>query len=142
MRKCSYCGTEYGDDVLICERDQNPLTPTPEPDAQAGNPLKVILIIVGVIGVVVGGRFIYEYQVIRPRMLESQAISCGANLKAIEGAKAVWMLENRKTDRDEPPPSALFGPGTTMESLPQCHGGGTYRIGTCGEPPSCSVHSR
>jgi hypothetical protein len=64
---------------------------------------------------------------------------CINNLKAIEGAKNTWALQNKKTDDDIPTDSDLFGVGRYMQSKPNCPAGGIYTIGRVGEKPRCSI---
>ena len=61
------------------------------------------------------------------------------NLRAIEGAKATWALENRKTTNDIPTDADLFGPESYIRDKPRCPAGGVYTLGKAGEKPKCSV---
>jgi hypothetical protein len=73
----------------------------------------------------------------RPR---SQCLAaCVMNLRAIEGAKATWALENRKTTNDVPTDADLFGADRYIRDKPQCPRNGTYTLGKVGEKPTCSV---
>jgi hypothetical protein len=67
-------------------------------------------------------------------------ICCVSNLKQIQSAKEMWMLEQRKTTNDVPPDSDLFGgPPAFMFEKPTCPSAGTYTIGKVGEKAKCSV---
>lgn len=94
-----------------------------------------IMIVVTIIGVLAA--------VAVPNLLKARRASaktaCIANLKAIEGAKAVWALENKKGDADVPSDGDLFGPDKTISRKPDCPGGGTYDIKAVGEKPTCSM---
>jgi prepilin-type N-terminal cleavage/methylation domain-containing protein len=68
----------------------------------------------------------------------SAATACVANLKALEGAKAFWALENKKSDSDVPGDGDLFGSDKAISRKPDCPGGGVYVIGSVGEKPTCS----
>jgi hypothetical protein len=61
------------------------------------------------------------------------------NRRAIEGAKATWALENRKTTNDVPTDSDLFGRDRYIRKKPQCPKKGVYTLGRVGENPKCSV---
>jgi hypothetical protein len=64
---------------------------------------------------------------------------CIAKLRNIDGAKATWALENKKTDADIPTDADLFGPTAYMRQKPQCPQGGVYTIARVGDRPTCSV---
>jgi prepilin-type N-terminal cleavage/methylation domain-containing protein len=65
--------------------------------------------------------------------------ACISTLKAIEGAKAQWALENKKGDGDVPSDTDLFGADKYIEKVPQCPGGGTYSLNAVRDKPTCSV---
>ncbi len=94
-----------------------------------------IMIVVAIIGVLAA--------VAIPNLIKARKSSakqaCIANLKAIEGAKAVWALENRKNDADVPSDGDLFGGDKTISRKPECPGGGTYDIRAVAEKPTCTV---
>jgi prepilin-type N-terminal cleavage/methylation domain-containing protein len=94
-----------------------------------------IMIVVAIIGVLAA--------VAIPNLIKARKSSakqaCIGNLKAIEGAKAVWALENKKNDADVPSDSDLFGADKTISRKPECPGGGTYDIRSVAERPTCSV---
>jgi prepilin-type N-terminal cleavage/methylation domain-containing protein len=94
-----------------------------------------IMIVVAIIGVLAA--------VAIPNLLKARKSSaktaCIANLKSIEGAKAVWALENRKGDADVPSDSDIFGADKTISKKPDCPGGGTYDIRSVGEKPTCTI---
>ena len=94
-----------------------------------------IMIVVAIIGVLAA--------VAIPNLLKARKSSakqaCIGNLKAIDGAKAVWALENRKSDTDVPGDGDLFGPDRTISRKPECPGGGTYDIKAVAERPTCTA---
>jgi prepilin-type N-terminal cleavage/methylation domain-containing protein len=94
-----------------------------------------IMIVVAIIGVLAA--------VAIPNLLKARKSSaktaCIANLKSIEGAKAVWALENRKGDADVPSDGDIFGSDKTISKKPDCPGGGTYDIRSVGEKPTCTI---
>jgi len=65
--------------------------------------------------------------------------ACIANLKTIEGAKAIWALEMKKNDADVPTDADLFGPNNNIKDKPSCPAGGTYDIKPVSEKPTCTV---
>src|SRR5262245_3179232 len=58
----------------------------------------------------------------------SQTNACIANLKQIEGAKATWALEAKKSNTDTPTDTDLFGTDKYIRQKPVCPGGGTYAL--------------
>ena len=93
------------------------------------------MIVVAIIGVLAA--------VAIPNLIKARKSSakqaCIANLKALEGAKAVWALENRKNDADVPGDGDLFGTEKTISRKPECPGGGTYDIRAVADKPTCTV---
>ena len=65
--------------------------------------------------------------------------ACIANLKSIEGAKAIWALENKRGDADVPGDGDLFGSDKSIQKKPDCPGGGTYDIRSVAEKPTCTA---
>jgi len=58
----------------------------------------------------------------------SQKTACIANLKQIEGAKATWAMETRKSSSATPVASDLFGATLYIREQPGCPGSGTYAL--------------
>lgn len=69
----------------------------------------------------------------------SQRAACVANLRTIDGAKATWSLEQRKTNTDVPTDADLFGPTTYIREKPSCPAGGAYSINQVDAKPTCSI---
>ena len=65
--------------------------------------------------------------------------SCIADLKSIDGAKAVWALEQHKTPTDVPIDSDLFGYNSYIREKPVCLDGGKHILGSVGQKPHCSI---
>jgi len=67
--------------------------------------------------------------------------ACINNLRLFDSAKQQWALENRKQTTDTPTLDNLrpyLGRGPNGE-MPTCPSGGSYTVGTVGEPPKCSI---
>jgi prepilin-type N-terminal cleavage/methylation domain-containing protein len=71
----------------------------------------------------------------------SQKSACIANLKQIDGAKATWALENKKTSADTPTTAMLYGATNYIRSEPFCPGGGTYTINAVDTKPQCTLET-
>src|SRR5204862_1626858 len=69
----------------------------------------------------------------------SQKSACIANLKQIEGAKATWALETKKTSADSPADDDLFGSTVYSREKPGCAASGTYEIGKEGSKSTCTM---
>ncbi len=78
-----------------------------------------------------------------PRVAESRQATrndnCVANLKAIQAAKTAWEVEFKKQPTDTPRDSDLFGPHKYLRQKPTCPDGGTYRLNSVAEKPTCSI---
>ena len=71
----------------------------------------------------------------------SQTNACIANLKQIEGAKATWALEQKKSNTAQPNDTDLFGTDKYIREKPPCPGGGTYTLEQVDAKPVCSLAS-
>src|SRR5213593_1351377 len=69
----------------------------------------------------------------------SQKSACIANLKQIDGAKATWALEQKKTSTDTPTGTDLYGTDKYIRDEPGCPAAGTYTIAAVDAKPSCSL---
>ena len=69
----------------------------------------------------------------------AQKATCVMNLRAIEGAKATWALENKKRSDDVPTDEDLFGVAKYIMEKPQCPAGGFYSINRMASKPTCTV---
>lgn len=106
----------------------------------AGRGLAIAGLVAGYVGVVglllalVIPRFVHPHTSASPN-------ACVNNLRAIDGAKQQWALENKKHATDTPTAEDVrpyLGRGTNYE-FPVCPGGGVYTIGAVGEKPTCSI---
>jgi hypothetical protein len=92
------------------------------------------LIGVGILGCASCDRFF-----IKPRCAYPQRSGCISNLKMMEGAKAIWALENHKTTNAVPTDADLFGPTLYIREKSPCPGNGTYTLGAVSEKARCSI---
>ncbi len=102
---------------------------------KSGFTLVEIMIVVAIIGLLAA---IAIPNFVKART-SSQINACIANLKQIEGAKANWAMENRKTNADTPGDGDLFGATAYIKTKPTCPGGGTYALNAVDAAPTCSV---
>jgi prepilin-type N-terminal cleavage/methylation domain-containing protein len=71
----------------------------------------------------------------------SQKNACIANLKQMDGAKATWALEQKKSSSDTPVDTDLFGATSYIRDKPACPGGGSYTLDNVANKPTCSISS-
>jgi competence protein ComGC len=71
---------------------------------------------------------------------QAQSYACQSNLQAIQGAKEVWALENKKAQNAVPTDTDLFGAGRPIKQKPACPAGGAYSLNPVQESPACSQH--
>jgi len=69
----------------------------------------------------------------------SQKTACIANLKQIEGAKATWAMEMKKSSSATPVPTELYGATLYIREIPGCPGGGTYAELAVDTKPTCTL---
>src|SRR3989442_9622634 len=68
----------------------------------------------------------------------SQKSACIANLKQIDGAKATWALEQKKTSADVPVGTTdLYGSTLYIRDEPLCPAGGVYSVLAVDTKPTC-----
>jgi len=69
----------------------------------------------------------------------AQMNACISNLRQIDGAKEMWVVENKKETKDTPTAQELRpylkGGFTGLK----CPAGGVYTINSAGEKPTCSI---
>ena len=101
---------------------------------KAGFTLVEIMIVVAIIGLLAA---IAIPNFVKARTL-SQKNACIANLKQVDGAKATWALELKKTSTDAPGDADLFGATLYIKDKPECPGGGTYSLLSVAEKVTCT----
>ena len=69
----------------------------------------------------------------------SQKNACIANLKQMDGAKATWALEQKKSTTDTPVDTDLFGATVYIRDKPVCPGGGTYNLNDVATKVDCTL---
>ena len=67
--------------------------------------------------------------------------ACIANLKQIDGAKATWALEQKKTSTDTPAATDLYGGNNYIRDPQICPAGGTYDPQQVQLKPTCTEAS-
>src|SRR5262245_61384376 len=68
----------------------------------------------------------------------AQRNACIANLKQIDGAKATWAMEQKKTSTDVPALTELYGSVNYIRDQPGCPSGGTYDPQQVQNKPTCT----
>jgi len=93
-----------------------------------------IMIVVAIIGMLAA--------IAIPNFVKARSVSaknaCIANLKQIEGAKATWALEQKKSTTDLPAPGDLYGTANYIRDEPLCPLNGIYDIREVQFKPECS----
>ena len=106
-----------------------------ESSRRGGFTLVEIMIVVAIIGLLAA---IAIPNFIKARQA-SQRAACVANLKTIDGAKATWALEQKKTNTDTPADGDLFGPTSYIREKPGCPANGTYALNQVDTKPACTI---
>ena len=94
--------------------------------------IMIVVAIIGLLAAIAIPNFIKARQA-------SQRAACVANLRTIDGAKATWALEQRKTNTDVPTDTDLFGPTSYIREKPSCPAGGIYTLNQVDAKPACTV---
>ena len=68
----------------------------------------------------------------------AQRNACIANLKQIDGAKATWAMEQKKTSTDTPALTDLYGAANYIRDQPYCPSNGTYDPQQVQLKPTCT----
>ena len=94
--------------------------------------IMIVVAIIGLLAAIAIPNFIKARQA-------SQKAACIANLKTIDGAKATWSLEQRKTNTDVPSDTDLFGATSYIREKPSCPANGTYSLNQVDAKPTCTI---
>ena len=93
-----------------------------------------IMIVVSIIGLLA--------TIAIPQFAKARSFSmknaCIANLKQIDGAKATWALELKKSNTDAPLPTDLYGASNYIRDQPTCPANGSYDPQEVRFKPTCT----
>ena len=102
---------------------------------QSGFTLVEIMIVVAIIGLLAS---IAIPNFVKARR-DAQRRVCLSNLRAIEGAKATWALEQRVGTSTVPADADLFGAANYIREKPACPASGAYDLKPVDVRPVCTV---
>lgn len=94
--------------------------------------IMIVVAIIGLLAAIAIPNFIKAREV-------AQRTACVQNLRAIDGAKSTWALEQRKASSDTPSDGDLFGTALYLREKPSCPASGTYSLNQVDAKPACSV---
>jgi len=96
--------------------------------------IMIVVAIIGLLAAIAIPSFKYAIAI-------SQKRACQSNLRAIEGAKCQWALNEKRAISETPADADLFGPNGMIETKPQCPAGGTYSLNPLEQKPACTIAS-
>jgi prepilin-type N-terminal cleavage/methylation domain-containing protein len=101
----------------------------------AGFTLVEIMVVVAIIGLLMSVATVGISRAVK----STQKRVCELNMGAVESAKQLWMLDNKKSDNDTATGDDLK-PFLKNGAFPTCPSGGTYTINANNVRSSCSIH--
>ena len=104
-------------------------------NSKSGFTLVEIMIVVAIIGLLAA---IAIPNFVKART-NAQRNACIANLKQIDGAKATWALEQKKTNTDTPTAAELYGSANYIRDQPYCPANGAYNPEQVQIKATCSL---
>ncbi|HEU0009659.1 MAG TPA: prepilin-type N-terminal cleavage/methylation domain-containing protein [Verrucomicrobiae bacterium] len=94
--------------------------------------LMIVVAIIGLLAAIAIPNFVKARE-------NAQKNACIANLKQIDGAKATWAREHKKTNTDIPTAGDLYGSAYYIRDQPFCPANGIYTLREVQLKPLCDI---
>ena len=92
----------------------------------------IVVAIIGLLAAIAIPNFVKSRQ-------SAQRATCISNLRAMDGSKTTWSLEQRKGGTDVPSDADIFGQDKYIKDKPSCPSSGTYSLNAVDTKPTCTV---